>query len=271
MAQGINKIGSEASGLLLQIKEAKGDAKRSREGNKQRIEALRPLLQEIWDAFDRGETVNGQSTKKQWCEEFAFTSQRNIQYILKGGNTNRPDAKRFATLKIGGVYAVDRGEANGGKQKFELLESSLHDGLWLKLVEEPKPAPVAKVKKLTAAETAEAIQQFESDYQDQQESDGSRKWVNHYEKDFLLTAEAHPEWRAQQIRTELNRIERMKNLIKFGTKRKAEDKRKAKIACEQDRVKRAAAEAERANQVTVVLADCPSAEVLEEDDANQKI
>lgn len=93
---GINKIGSEASALLTAVAQAKKDVKHTREANKRRIEQLRPLLQQVWDAFDRGETVNGQSTKKQWCEEFAFTTQRNVQYILAGGNKNRPDAKRFS-------------------------------------------------------------------------------------------------------------------------------------------------------------------------------
>jgi len=107
MATEINKVGKEASQLLSEMKVAKFKVKVTREQNTARLEKLRPLLQQVWDALEAGEEVNGWRTKKDWCANYAETSQRNIQYILKGGNTNRPDAKRFVTLKRGSMFTVD--------------------------------------------------------------------------------------------------------------------------------------------------------------------
>jgi len=118
MSNNIDKIGEKAAKLLGEIADAKHSAKQTREGNKRRVEELRPLLQQVWDAFNAKQTVQGSSTKKEWVEENTTVSLRNCQYILKGGNKNRPDAKRFTMLKPGTKVKV-------GGREFKLTKEMI--------------------------------------------------------------------------------------------------------------------------------------------------
>lgn len=89
MATNIDDVGKKAVKLLIAIHNAKVDAKQTREMNRNRVSALRPLLQQVWDALERGETVQNCATKEDWAKRFANTSIRNLQYILAGGNKSR--------------------------------------------------------------------------------------------------------------------------------------------------------------------------------------
>ncbi len=58
--------------------------------------ALQPRLRQVWEAFEQGFQVNNGKTKGEWAKKIADSSVRNIQYILKGGNKNRGDAKHVS-------------------------------------------------------------------------------------------------------------------------------------------------------------------------------
>lgn len=69
------------------------------------------------------------------------------------------------------------------------------------------PAPVApKVKKLTAAETKEALWRFESGYKERHADDHSVAWMEQYEKNFFLAVSGHPEWLAKTVNTKRREI-----------------------------------------------------------------
>lgn len=70
----------------------------------------------------------------------------------------------------------------------------------------PEPPPV---KKLSAAETKEAIRLFTVQYTDRHADDNSLEWVNAYDKNFWLAVSGHPQWREQQIEVERKRIVKM--------------------------------------------------------------
>ena len=58
--------------------------------------ALQPRLRQVWEAFEQGFQVNNCKTKGEWAKKIADSSVGNIQYILKGGNKNRGDAKHVS-------------------------------------------------------------------------------------------------------------------------------------------------------------------------------
>jgi len=130
----LDQAGAEVARLFAELKMTKNSAKATREGNKQRVAMLKPLLEEIWAAFAAKQTVNGIATKKEWAEQHAKTSLRNCEYILAGGNKNRPDsAKRFVSLDkvegviIGGVkYKLRTGEGAIGVLKGRKYATSIH-------------------------------------------------------------------------------------------------------------------------------------------------
>jgi hypothetical protein len=118
MSNNIDKIGIEARHLFTDIQNSKDTAKQTRESNRKRVAELKPLLEKIWAAFDAKQSVNGIATKTEWVSNFAKTSIRNCQYILAGGNKNRPE-KRFVTVKLGdtvrfggiaGTFKIAEGE-----------------------------------------------------------------------------------------------------------------------------------------------------------------
>lgn len=90
----IDNVSDEVAKLLADIEKDKSKAKQTREANRQRVEQARPLLRQIWDELDANRPVKGCTTKQEWVEKFGKTTIRNCQYILKGGNKNRPDANR---------------------------------------------------------------------------------------------------------------------------------------------------------------------------------
>ena len=90
-----------------------------------------------------------------------------------------------------------------GRRKFELTKEMVAAILALAPKEEEKPA---KVKKLTAAGTKDALDRFESDYKGRHEDDGSVERMKQYEKAFFLAVNAHPEWLAVTVNTKRREI-----------------------------------------------------------------
>ena len=90
----IDNVSDEVAKLLADIEKDKSKANQTRKANRQRVEQARPLLRQIWDELDANRPVKGCTTKQEWVEKFGKTTIRNCQYILAGGNKNRPDGKR---------------------------------------------------------------------------------------------------------------------------------------------------------------------------------
>lgn len=78
--------------------------------NKRRKQAtaeLRPILKQIWDALERGETVGGWATKEDWAKSQSTSSHpisiRQIQRIIVGAPQKRHDV----VLKVGMTVKVN--------------------------------------------------------------------------------------------------------------------------------------------------------------------
>jgi hypothetical protein len=79
-----NAAGDEVLRLLGEDVTAKAALKDMRSAKAARKEQLKQALAIVWDAFERGETVNGCATRKQWCREFAKVTPRHAEHILYG-------------------------------------------------------------------------------------------------------------------------------------------------------------------------------------------
>jgi len=97
----IDTVSDAAAALLAEIEKDKRVAKQTREAKRQRVEQARPLLRQVWDELEANRPVKGCTTKAQWCEKFSPTSQRNVEYILAGGNKNRPGTKSIEGVRVG--------------------------------------------------------------------------------------------------------------------------------------------------------------------------
>lgn len=78
-------IAKQAVAIFTAIEKDEGFAKQARDANKRPVKQPRPLLQQVWDALEAGQPVQGCTTKEEWAKRFANTTMRNIQYILAGG------------------------------------------------------------------------------------------------------------------------------------------------------------------------------------------
>ena len=104
----------------------------------ERNETVRPLLKQVWEAFDRGETVNGVTFKEAWARNAGIT-KRQINHILNGRkdrNGNRGSRSTFLTRiadakeKLAEVYRqinapYKDGEARNHKALYDEIDPIL--------------------------------------------------------------------------------------------------------------------------------------------------
>ena len=55
----------------------------------QKLVELKPYIEELWRRIDRGETILGCSSKKEFCHQVLHRTPRAVRYMLEGGNHNR--------------------------------------------------------------------------------------------------------------------------------------------------------------------------------------
>jgi hypothetical protein len=86
MTDSINKIGAEVAKALRELEKG-ADALDVRR------DAAQSKLRQVWDALERGEIVNGCTTKKAWAS-FAKVDIRTCQYTLKGKRNRSAEVKK---------------------------------------------------------------------------------------------------------------------------------------------------------------------------------
>jgi hypothetical protein len=58
-------------------------------GVAQKLVTLKPYIEELYRRIDRGETILGCSTKKEFCDRVLLRTPRAVRYMLEGGNHRR--------------------------------------------------------------------------------------------------------------------------------------------------------------------------------------
>jgi hypothetical protein len=109
MTDSINKIGAEVAKALRELEKG-ADALDLRR------DAAQSKLRQVWDALERGEIVNGCTTKKAWAS-FAKVDIRTCQYTLKGKRNRSVEVKkrsanhvvRDVTVHVSGFHLNDYG------------------------------------------------------------------------------------------------------------------------------------------------------------------
>jgi hypothetical protein len=86
MTDSINKIGADVAKALRELEKG-ADAMDIRR------HAAQSKLRQVWDALERGEIVNGCTTKKAWAA-FAKVDIRTCQYTLKGKRNRSAEVKK---------------------------------------------------------------------------------------------------------------------------------------------------------------------------------
>lgn len=107
MTDSINKIGADVAKMLRELE-------KGAEAMDIRRSSAQTRLRQVWDALERGEIVNGCTTKKAWAA-FAKVDIRTCQYTLKGKRNRSAEVKkrsanhvvRVPVLKPGSMFKVD--------------------------------------------------------------------------------------------------------------------------------------------------------------------
>ena len=81
--QNNDALHQEAVKLLVAAKDAKNHTADYNKRRREATEALRPVLTEIWNAFERGETVGGFAGKEVWAKGQGVTI-RHVQKVIAG-------------------------------------------------------------------------------------------------------------------------------------------------------------------------------------------
>src|ERR1019366_7456589 len=115
-----NQLHEDAVKLLLQRQRnatettAKGVVNSYNQRRKDATANLRPVLKQIWEAFERGESVGGFHGKEDWAKS-QLIGIKQIQRIIKGP---KPQKRHDVVLKVGMTVVV-------GKQQVVLTQSLL--------------------------------------------------------------------------------------------------------------------------------------------------
>lgn len=67
-----------------------------------RLDVLKPYFEELWARFDRlqsGETINGCTTKTEFCDKILHRSRRSVNYILHG-RTVKLEPPKVAVIDV---------------------------------------------------------------------------------------------------------------------------------------------------------------------------
>ena len=140
-----NAAGNEVLRLLKEDGSANAELKDIRSAKATRKEQLKAALTVVWQAFEAKQTVNGCSTRKEWCQNFAKVTPRHCEHIIYGRKPSEANKRSLTLIKPGDIVLMDRGDGEG-RQKFKIIDGGIH-GVWLKKVEEEKPAPAKTPKK----------------------------------------------------------------------------------------------------------------------------
>jgi len=104
----LDQIGAEAARLLKTAKQQNtASLTKANDVLAQRHKKIKPMLEQVWAAFDAGQTVNGFKTKGAWAKAVGYTT-RALQHIIYG----RPDRKvanrgsHVVTLKTGMLVKI---------------------------------------------------------------------------------------------------------------------------------------------------------------------
>ncbi len=103
-----DQLHEDAVKLLLQRQRnatettAKGVVKSYNQRRKEATAALQPILEEIWEKFEAGESVGGFHGKEDWASSQSITI-RQIQRIIAG----TPQKRHHVALKVGMTVTVD--------------------------------------------------------------------------------------------------------------------------------------------------------------------
>lgn len=170
----IDKIGTEVVSEMTTLLANK-------EIIEQHRQSVQIKLRQVWDALEAGQTVNGATTKEGWAQ-FAGCTMRNLQYILRGGNKNRGEAKpvsRVITLKedmtVSFPLYVGDDEENQHEMTFKIFSLPMGDAefrrgrgefkgkrftqITLEVIEPEVKKPKVKQPKVTPGQKAVANQE----------------------------------------------------------------------------------------------------------------
>ena len=86
MSDSINKIGADVAKALRELE-------KGTDALDVRRDAAQSKLRQVWDALERGEIVNGCTTKNAWAA-FAKVDIRTCQYTLKGKRNRSAEVKK---------------------------------------------------------------------------------------------------------------------------------------------------------------------------------
>jgi hypothetical protein len=95
----------EAVKLLVDLS---GTKKKTKDYNLRRKEitaALQPILLQIKEVFEKGQTCGGKSTIKDWCKQVGGITDRRFRQIVSGESQTKP--RKRAKVKIGLILEVD--------------------------------------------------------------------------------------------------------------------------------------------------------------------
>jgi hypothetical protein len=198
---------------------------------------IKPVLEEMDAAFKRGEIIGGAPSLKIWCRMYKYIgnalSYARCRQILTGktgheGKSVKPlDLKEGVVVGFKGVkYTVDKAalqsrtihlivtqveepqtqvsQATKIPAEQQMLEHAKKEG---RKSRQSRIDNAERKKKLTAAQTAEAIYANEMAYKDENKDDHSVEWARNYQREFEKgVAPEHPEWRKHQVEKESMRI-----------------------------------------------------------------
>ena len=127
-----NVAGEVAQRLLAEDSTANATLKDMRTAKVARKESLKVALTVVWQAFESGATVNGYSSRNEWCKEYARCTPRHAQHIIYGRKERKANHGSL-TLKPGIFIKV-------GKREFVLTEEIIA------AIIAAAPAPITHVK-----------------------------------------------------------------------------------------------------------------------------
>lgn len=116
----INDIGAQVKALIVDMKRNEGVVEQTRK-------LAQPLLRQVWDALENGETVAQCKSKTEFAK-YAGVSMRYCQFILKDGSRKRSDANRVRSFR---AYPVDIDFHNGRLIANLAIEHFSDDGVTL--------------------------------------------------------------------------------------------------------------------------------------------
>jgi hypothetical protein len=239
-----------ALALFAKLKSTRKSVQNYNDRRREMTASVKRILMEMDTRMKAGEKFAGYGNFKDYCRAYrsqgCFSYQR-IRQIITGttGNEARKKKSHPSTIKRGiRGYINEQGDLQltfdgvtytvigHSKHILDAMPSRDHTHscvLFMNKVEEKKEEPAEiskpKIKKLTAAETAEAVRStlnklrsMTSDEYYAAGGDGTLNWVL---SKFDEAIAAHPEWRDQQIQVERKKLTRESKPAEIPATKKA--------------------------------------------------